>query len=120
MRNLQFWLAWILLVVFEAGSQVFLKKVSVTTEMISFGFQWLIKAASSIHLWASFACDVASFLVWIVILQRCDLSKAFTQSSVTFVAVIAASWLFFGEIPTALEWLGSALIVLGIISVNSR
>ena len=57
----------------------------------------------------------ATFVVWMMILQRMDLSRAFPLTGLMYVSVPALAWLVFGEAISPLRMGGIALIVGGVI-----
>ena len=58
---------------------------------------------------------VATFVVWMMILQRMDLSRAFPLTGLAYVSVPLLAWLMFGETITLLCAGGVGLIVCGVI-----
>jgi drug/metabolite transporter (DMT)-like permease len=53
-----------------------------------------------------------------LILRHSDLSRAFPTSAIVFVAVMVASWLVLHEPIGAIQLLGAAVIVAGILQLG--
>jgi drug/metabolite transporter (DMT)-like permease len=56
-----------------------------------------------------------STLLWIWILSRVSLSKAYPWVAVTMTIVPLLSWLVFGERVQPMYWLGILLVILGVL-----
>jgi len=79
------------------------------SQILAVLFSWQILAAV--------ACLVAGTLLWLVVLYRMDVSRAFPFLSLGYVLVLLVSRLVLREtIPTA-RWLGVGLIAAGIALV---
>ncbi|HUL82836.1 MAG TPA: EamA family transporter [Gammaproteobacteria bacterium] len=80
--------------------------------------QW-IAALFSPELLAAIACIIAGTALWLAVLYRMDVSRAFPFLSLTTVVVLAASRWYLREPVTLRRWAGVALIVVGIALVAS-
>lgn len=60
----------------------------------------------------------AGFLLWLVVLSRLELSKAYPILALSYCLVALASWLIFGEHISALRWAGISVICVGVIMVG--
>ena len=105
---------WLLLVVLEVGSQLALKAGGAGLVIDGLDGAWLLVAAGRPLVWLGVLCYVGAFATWMLILSRLPLGQAFPASAMVFVVVILASWLVFGEAIAAAQWLGFALILLGV------
>ena len=81
-------------------------------------WQWLA-ALFSPELLAAIACIAAGTALWLAVLYRMDVSRAFPFLSLTTVVVMAASRWYLREPVTLHRWAGVALIVVGIALVAS-
>lgn len=71
-----------------------------------------------VWLGVSLLCLGAAMLLWLAVLQRVPVGIAYPMLSLNFILVtLAARWLWHETI-TARQWLGIALIVLGVIFVG--
>jgi drug/metabolite transporter (DMT)-like permease len=80
--------------------------------------EW-IAALFSPELATAIACIVAGTALWLAVLYRMDVSRAFPFLSLTTVIVMAASRLYLREPVTPRRWAGVALIAVGIALVAS-
>jgi drug/metabolite transporter (DMT)-like permease len=78
-----------------------------------------INALLSPELLAAIACIVAGTALWLAVLYRMDVSRAFPFLSLTTVVVMAASRFLLGEPVSLHRWAGVALIAVGIALVAS-
>jgi drug/metabolite transporter (DMT)-like permease len=69
--------------------------------------------------WLALVVYGGATLLWIVLLQRVPLSRAYPFAALGFVLVPAASVWIFGERITLLYVIGSALVVLGILTIGA-
>ena len=58
---------------------------------------------------------MATFAVWMMILQRMDLSKAFPLTGLIYVTVPVLAWFGFGETLSPAQGAGIACIIGGVI-----
>ena len=80
--------------------------------------EWLA-ALFSPELLAAIACIAAGTALWLAVLYRMDVSRAFPFLSLTTVIVMAASRWYLREPVTLQRWAGVVLIVVGIALVAS-
>lgn len=109
----QLW-SWAALIAIESAAQISLKLAANQIGEMTWEWTWLMRAVSNSWFIASLVCDVAGFLVWIVLLRRHDLSFAVPVSSLCFVSVLALSFAVLNEPVSALQIVGMATIGVGI------
>ncbi len=105
---------WAALIAIESAAQISLKLAANQIGEMTWEWSWIVRAVSDKWFIASLVCDVASFLVWIALLRRHDLSFAVPVSSLCFVSVLALSVVVLKEPVTALQIVGMATIGVGI------
>jgi multidrug transporter EmrE-like cation transporter len=81
---------------------------------------WLVAAAGSPTVWCAVLLYLTVFVLWMLILQQIDLSRAFPLTALTYVTVPAAGMLFFHESLTLAQAAGTALILVGVILVGQN
>ncbi len=59
----------------------------------------------------------ASAVSWMVILSRSDLSYVYPMTGLSFILLVMISALFLGENVSSIRWLGTIVIVIGILLV---
>lgn len=60
-----------------------------------------------------------STFFWLLVLSRVDLSLAYPMLALGYVGILLVSMIFLGEKVTALRWLGTGLIIFGVILTAS-
>ncbi|MFA5092743.1 MAG: EamA family transporter [Candidatus Omnitrophota bacterium] len=81
-------------------------------------FKFIFKLISNPWLWVGFGFSLISLCVWLIVLSRADLNFAFSADSMHYIFIAVASRLILKEKFTSFRWLGTGLIVLGIIFVS--
>jgi len=103
------------------GGQLILKRAMVALRPLQAQghLDFLFGAALSPLVWMALALQVLGYVAWMFVISREKLSVAFALSGSTFYLLMAAaSWLFYGERLVPLQWLGLALISLGVVLVT--
>jgi undecaprenyl phosphate-alpha-L-ara4N flippase subunit ArnE len=109
---------FILLVLIWTAVQVLLKIGLSRLSGSAVNLHFFLQALSSWAILAALFLAVVGSLIWFVVLTRFDLSYSNLMLSLTFVLVLLASAVFFGEHISLLRWIGAALIVLGVFFVS--
>ncbi|WP_026791710.1 4-amino-4-deoxy-L-arabinose-phosphoundecaprenol flippase subunit ArnE [Pleomorphomonas oryzae] len=71
-----------------------------------------------VWLGISLLCLGSAMLLWLSVLQRVPVGVAYPMLSLNFILVTLAARWFWHETITTRQWLGIALIVLGVIFVG--
>lgn len=80
------------------------------------GIPWLMAAVLSPSIIAAVAIQGVGFLMWVVVVSRMKLGIAFAISGAFFYLLIAfASWFFYGEKLSPLQWGGLVMISGGVV-----
>jgi len=80
-------------------------------------FLWA--AATSPQVIGALAVQGTGYVIWLFVLAQSRLSTAFaTAGSFFYLAMAAASWFFYGERLTPLQWFGLVLISVGVLVLN--
>ncbi len=109
----------LLAVLLLAGSQI-LQKVGASRRLQGTRTprEWL-RALASPELVGAVLTIAAGTVLWLTVLYRMDVSRAFPFLSLGTVAVVAASRIWLGEHVSPRRWAGVALIAAGIALVAS-
>jgi multidrug transporter EmrE-like cation transporter len=113
-RRLALWALCGALPIFSLGYQIAAKETARALAHTAFGGAWPAKLVTLPSAWALLALEIASFGAWMTALSEMKLSAAFPMSAVTYVLVIVAGWVLFGEPASALQVLGGGVILAGI------
>lgn len=111
--------AWVAMVAIEVLTQLSLKFAGKATGGFDFSAHAFALAIGSGWLWIALAGYCAIFLVWMLILGQSELSRAFPTTAIVFVAVMLASWLVLHEPIGAVQIIGAAVIVAGILQLGA-
>jgi drug/metabolite transporter (DMT)-like permease len=107
-------LIWIGIPVLNTLFQIFIKLAAQQALDFRSASDWLLHTMSSPWMLAAIVVEIVTFFIWMRVLSELDLAKAFPLSAISYVLVLASSWLYFGEEINGLQLLGSALILCGV------
>ncbi len=105
-------LSWLAIPVLNTLFQIFIKLAADSSR--GHASDWISGSFASPWFLAAVAIEIVGFLIWMQVLSELDLSKAFPLSALSYVLVLLSSWLYFREQITALQLIGSALILCGV------
>jgi drug/metabolite transporter (DMT)-like permease len=77
----------------------------------------LAQVVSTPLVWLGLGCYGVSALLWLVILSRLELSRAYLMLASMYVLIPLVSWLFLGERIPPMRWLGMIVVVVGVVIV---
>jgi drug/metabolite transporter (DMT)-like permease len=113
------WLFGVFLV-FDTAVQIAFKLAAKELGDGAFDVSWLTAAATSPMVWCAVLLYLTVFVLWMLILQQIDLSRAFPLTALSYVTVPAAGMLFFHESLTLAQAGGIALILVGVALVGQN
>jgi drug/metabolite transporter (DMT)-like permease len=104
-------------------SQLFLKS---TIDSLNFTppfsivriFKFIFQLINKPRLWLGFCFSLVSLCVWLVVLSKVDLNFAFSADSMHYIFIALASRFVLKEKMGSRRWLGTGLIVVGIVFVS--
>jgi drug/metabolite transporter (DMT)-like permease len=105
---------------FDTGVQIAFKLAARHLGDGDLNAEWLAAAATSPLVWFAVLLYLTVFVLWMLILQQIDLSRAFPLTALTYVTVPAAGLLFFHESLTLVQTGGIALILVGVVLVGQN
>ena len=103
-------------------SQLFLKTAinslnfSINSIKKTFGF--IVKLIMIPRVWIGFIFSCLSLFIWLFVLSRVDLNFAFSLDSMHYIFIAFASGIILKEKVGFTRWMGTILIVAGIILVT--
>ena len=107
-------LLWSTFIALGTVTQLAFKVASKPLENMDFGLEWLRVASSSPAFVIAVTSYLATFALWIAILQRTRLSRAFLLTALVYVTVTVGSALWLGESINRAQCVGIALVITGI------
>jgi drug/metabolite transporter (DMT)-like permease len=73
---------------------------------------------SSPMIWLGFLSMVVGMAVWILALANADLSFVFPMGSLQYIFILISAYFFLGEKIDRMRFIGTMLVVLGIILIG--
>ncbi len=99
---------------------VFVSQKYVAVNASGHGAGFYLSLLAQPYVWISLAFALAQFFFWIHILEKADLSMAYTMSSLGYPLIMLAAVLLFHESLSVLVWIGGGLITAGVIVVGTE
>ena len=112
-------LLWAVFIAVATATQLVFKWAGSELEDQELGLAFLAAALAKPSVWAAIAGYITMFVLWITILKRTPLSRAYLITAVVYVPVTLGAWLIFGEQITALRGIGIAAIMMGVVLIAS-
>lgn len=116
-REAALWLAYL---VFDTASQLAFKWASEATGASSIDLGWLQRMLRAPGLWLGIVCYLGTLFVWLRILERTELSRAFPMSGLAYITVPILAIVLFGESLTFIEVVGIAAICVGVVMLATE
>ena len=108
-----------LYIVFTVSSQLIMRwrigAPALTEDGGRFGF--VLGLLAMPWVWVAFACTFLAGVAWMLTLSRLELTYAFPFTGITFLVILLAGALMFGEHVSAGRIIGTLLVVAGLIVV---
>lgn len=79
---------------------------------------FLFRALTTPLVLVGFLSYAIGSLLWLIVISRVELSFAYPLISIGYVLVAIFSWWLFKENITWIRWLGTVVIILGVILVS--
>lgn len=105
---------WVCFLLTDGAAQILFKNAAAHLPDPSISLEWLYATATSPRIWAALACLALTFGSWLMILRRGPLATTFPMTAATYILVVAASQILYGETIAPVQYLGIALIVVGV------
>jgi len=105
----------------NASAQILMRKGMLCIGEVSFSsslLRILPQMLTNVFLWLSLLCYGISFVTWMIVLSRVEVSFAYAFSSLGFVFVTILGYLFFNENVTFIRIIGVVLICVGVFFVS--
>ena len=109
---------WVLFLALDTLTQLAFKAGGSALAGLEIGPAWFDVAGRTPAVWLAVAGYIALFVVWLVILQGAELTKAFTLTGIAYVTVPLGGWLVFGETISFVQLLGIGAIVAGVTMIS--
>lgn len=107
-------LLWAIFVTLATATQLAFKWAASELGEQDFGLVFLTRAVAKPSVWVAIVGYTAMFVLWINILQRVPLSRAYLITAIVYVPVCIGAWFIFGEQVSALRAIGIFAIMIGV------
>lgn len=104
-----------LLMAFDTLAQLCFKWAGLHSGDLTFDMSWLLRVFAAPWIYGAVLGYIGAFFCWMTLLTRAPVGPAFAASHLEVVSVLVLSAILFDERLSALQWLGSAAIVAGIV-----
>lgn len=84
------------------------------------GFPGIARALTNAWLWLALLCLGLGLLVWLLVLQRLEVSIAYPMLSLNFILITLTGRYLFNEKVDTRHWLGIALILIGVLLLGRQ
>ena len=123
-ENLEIFFLFLLFILSDTATQIFLKKGAtnlgeIPLDQISHIFIYVLSILSNINIMMGILFVLIAFFSWLAILSKVDLSKAQLMNALVYVTVPLASIFFLGETIQMTQMFGILLISLGALIASA-
>ena len=123
-ENLEIFFLFLLFILCDTATQIFLKKGAtnlgeIPLDQISHIFIYVLSILSNIYIMMGILFVLIAFFSWLAILSKVDLSKAQLMNALVYVTVPLASIFFLGETIQMTQMFGILLISLGALIASA-
>ena len=108
-------IGFFLLVCFDTPAQLCFKLTANHAMPPEADLAWLLRVFSSPWLYAAIVCYIGAFVTWMTLLEHAPIGPAFAASHLEVISVMGLSVVLFNEHIGAAKWIGSVLIIAGIV-----
>jgi drug/metabolite transporter (DMT)-like permease len=117
-ENLEIFFLFLLFILCDTATQIFLKKGAtnlgeIPLDEVSHIFLYVLNILTNVNIMTGILFVLIAFFSWLAILSKVDLSKAQLMNSLVYVTVPLASIFFLGETIQMTQMFGILLISLG-------
>jgi drug/metabolite transporter (DMT)-like permease len=103
------------LVCFDTFAQICFKLTANHAMPPDTSFAWILRVLSSPWVYCAIACYIGAFVTWMTLLEHAPIGPAFAASHLEVISVMVLSVVLFNEHIGTPQWIGSALIIAGIV-----
>ncbi len=105
-------------VLLNAGAQLVLKKgmsqIGTVQVDVNAILTMILKISTNLYVWTGLMFYVISFLVWLMVLSRVEVSYAYPFLSIGYIIAAFVGYFYFGESMTLSKIGGIAIICIGV------
>jgi drug/metabolite transporter (DMT)-like permease len=123
-ENLEIFFLFLLFILCDTATQIFLKKGAtnlgeIPLDQVSHIFVYVLSILTNLNIMMGILFVLIAFFSWLAILSKVDLSKAQLMNSLVYVTVPVASICFLGETIQMAQIFGILLISVGALIASA-
>ena len=123
-ENLEIFFLFLLFILSDTATQIFLKKGAtnlgeIPLDEVSHIFLYVLNILTNVNIMMGILFVLIAFFSWLAILSKVDLSKAQLMNALVYVTVPLASIFFLGETIQMTQMFGILLISLGALIASA-
>ena len=123
-ENLEIFFLFLLFILSDTATQIFLKKGAtnlgeIPLDEVSHIFLYVLNILTNVNIMTGILFVLITFFSWLAILSKVDLSKAQLMNALVYVTVPLASIFFLGETIQMTQMFGILLISLGALIASA-
>lgn len=108
-------LGFVVLIAFDTLSQVCFKMAAIHAAPFAIEFAWLLRVLGDPWVYGSIIGYLGAFATWMTLLRHAPVGPAFAASHLEVIGVMIISVPIFGERLSAVQLLGAAFILAGVL-----
>jgi drug/metabolite transporter (DMT)-like permease len=105
---------FLIIPILSSANQLLLKHMSLGLPHVDLGLGWLWQIVGNPWLLAVLFCEILTFVLWLGVLKNVNLSRATPITAISYIMILLAGWLFFGETVHIVQILGILAIIFGL------
>lgn len=106
---------FVALIAFDTLSQICFKMTAIHAEPFAVDFVWFMRVVTEPWVYGAIVGYIGAFITWMTLLRHAPIGPAFAASHLEIIGVMIISVPVFGEPLNALQLLGAAVIVAGVV-----
>lgn len=117
MKNLRsfYIIGFAALIGFDVFSQVCFKMAAIHADPFEANLAWVFRLMSGFWIYGSIVGYLGAFITWMTLLRHAPIGPAFAVSHMEVIGVMIISVPLFNERLSALQLLGAAVIIAGVL-----
>ena len=113
-------LIWIVFLALDTLAQIIFKLGGAKLENIVDFTSFISIAMTSPMVWLAIICYIGMFFLWMLILQKMDVSQAFPLTGLTYITVPLSAYFLLNETVDWTRGIGIGIILIGVVLLGSE
>ncbi len=113
-------LIWVVFLVLDTLAQIIFKLGGANLENVVDFTSFISTAMTSPMVWLAIICYIGMFFLWMLILQKMDVSQAFPLTGLTYITVPLSAYFILNETVDWTRGVGISVILIGVVLLGSE